>query len=180
MKDTHDLALAGELWLYFVSYWGEWPRDIGSALYQSHLAIHSEELSRGCAFVEGVCLVNNLMMTSSNGNIFLVTGPLCEEFTGHRWIPLTKASDAELSCFLWSAPEQTVWQTIMTPVIWDAQIMARRQQGDKPLSEPMMFSLLTHIYVTQHQWVIKRNYTQGNLYLACNTVAVDLWYILLL
>ena len=28
-------------------------------------------------------------MTSSNGNIFRVTGPLCGEFTGHRWIPLT-------------------------------------------------------------------------------------------
>ena len=26
-------------------------------------------------------------MTSSNGNIFRVTGPLCGEFTGHRWIP---------------------------------------------------------------------------------------------
>ena len=29
------------------------------------------------------------------------------ETTGHRWIPLTKASDAVLWCFLWSAPEQT-------------------------------------------------------------------------
>ena len=37
-------------------------------------------------------------MTSSNGNIFRVTGHLCEEFTGHRWIPRTKASNAELSC----------------------------------------------------------------------------------
>ena len=45
------------------------------------------------------------MLTSSNGNIFRVTGPLCEEFTGHRWISLTKASDAELWCFLWSAAE---------------------------------------------------------------------------
>ena len=27
---------------------------------------------------------------------------LCEEFTSHRWIPLTKASDAELWCFLWT------------------------------------------------------------------------------
>ena len=27
------------------------------------------------------------MMTSSNGNIFHVTGPLRGEFTGHRWIP---------------------------------------------------------------------------------------------
>ena len=40
------------------------------------------------------------MMTSSNGNIFRVTGHLCGEFTGHRWIPGTKASDAELWCFL--------------------------------------------------------------------------------
>ena len=47
----------------------------------------------------------NHMMTSSNGNIFLVTGPLWGEFTGHRWIPLTKASDAELWCFLSSVPE---------------------------------------------------------------------------
>ena len=37
--------------------------------------------------------------------IFRVTGHLCGEFTGHRWIPRTKASDAELWCFLWSAPE---------------------------------------------------------------------------
>ena len=39
------------------------------------------------------------MMTSSNGNIFHVTGHLCGEFTGHRWIPRTKDSDAELWCF---------------------------------------------------------------------------------
>ena len=48
-------------------------------------------------------------MTSSNGNIFRVTGLLCREFTGHRWISLTKASDAEFWCFLLSAPEQTVY-----------------------------------------------------------------------
>ena len=40
--------------------------------------------------------------------IFRITGHLCGEFTGHRWIPRTKASDAELWCFLWSAPEYTV------------------------------------------------------------------------
>ena len=37
------------------------------------------------------------MMTSSNGNIFRVTGPLCGEFTGHRWISRTKATGEELS-----------------------------------------------------------------------------------
>ena len=49
------------------------------------------------------------MMTSSNENIFRVTGPLCGEFAGHRWIPLTKAIDVELWCFLWSAPWINDW-----------------------------------------------------------------------
>ena len=58
-----------------------------------------------CALFPCHCV---FMMTSSNGNIFRVTGPLCGEFIGHRWIPLTKVSDAELWSFLWSAPEWTV------------------------------------------------------------------------
>ena len=45
------------------------------------------------------------MMTSSNGNIFRVTGHLCGEFTGLRWIRRTKASDAEFWCFLWYTPK---------------------------------------------------------------------------
>ena len=60
------------------------------------------------------------MMMSSNGNIFHVIGPLWGKFTGHQWIPLTKANGSELWCFLWSAPEQTVEQTVETLVIWDA------------------------------------------------------------
>ena len=48
------------------------------------------------------------MMTSSNGNIFRVTGHLCGKFTGPRWISRTKASDAELWCFLWFTPEWTI------------------------------------------------------------------------
>ena len=63
------------------------------------------------------------MMTSIDGNMFRVTGLLCGEFTGHRWIPLTKASDAEPKSFLRSAPEQTVEQTMETLVIWDAKAL---------------------------------------------------------
>ena len=48
---------------------------------------------------------SKFMMTSSNGNIFRVTGHLSVEFTGRRWILRTNASDAELWCFLWSASE---------------------------------------------------------------------------
>ena len=60
------------------------------------------------------------MMTSSNGNIVRVTGPLWWESDGHRWIPFTKATDTELWYFLRSAPEQMIEQIIETPVTWDA------------------------------------------------------------
>ena len=49
--------------------------------------------------------LQKFMKTSSNGKFFRVTGYLCGEFTGPRWTPRTKASDAELCCFLWSASE---------------------------------------------------------------------------
>ena len=45
-------------------------------------------------------------------NIFRVIGPLGGELTGHRWFPLTKASDADLWCFRRSVPEQIAEQTI--------------------------------------------------------------------
>ena len=69
------------------------------------------------------CPMRSLMMTSSNWNIFRVTGPLWGGTAGHRWIPFTKPSDAELWCFLWSALEQTPEQTLETPVIWDAVVL---------------------------------------------------------
>ena len=56
-------------------------------------------------------------MTSLNGNIFHVIGHLCGEFTGYRWIPCTKASDADV---FFDLPEWAVEQTIVRLVIWDA------------------------------------------------------------
>ena len=41
--------------------------------------------------------------------------PLCGEFIGHWWIPLTKASDAELWCFLWSISKQSRRRWFETP-----------------------------------------------------------------
>ena len=37
------------------------------------------------------------------------------------------------------------------------QVMAWRRPGDKPLSEPMMVRLPTHICVTRPQWVSRRD-----------------------
>ena len=46
------------------------------------------------------------MMTSSNGSIFRVTVHLCGEFTGPRWIPRTKASDAGFGVFFDMRPNK--------------------------------------------------------------------------
>ena len=42
------------------------------------------------------------MMTSSNGIIFRVSGPLCGEFTGDLWIPLTNARGALMLSLIWA------------------------------------------------------------------------------
>ena len=59
---------------------------------------------RCCATCENLKTDNpsESMMTSSNGNICRFTGLLWRESTGHRWIPLTRASDAKFWCLLWS------------------------------------------------------------------------------
>ena len=86
-------------WIYCVSLgkYGQYIVWIRKALFYSHITARNP-----CAHLWSA---QHFVMTSSNGNIFRVTGHLCGEFTGHRWIPRTKASDAELWCFRWSAPE---------------------------------------------------------------------------
>ena len=59
---------------------------------------------------------------------FFVTGALW----GDRWILLTMASDAELWCFLWSSPGDTVEQTAETPVIWQAIAFVTTSLGCAP------------------------------------------------
>ena len=68
----------------------------------------------------GIWVCNLGTITSSNGNIFRFMVLLLRVLARHRWIPLTKASDAKLWCLLLYAPEQPVEQTIETPVILDA------------------------------------------------------------
>ena len=48
-------------------------------------------------------------MTSSNANIFCVTGPLCGEFTAHWVFPAQKASNAENVSIWWCHHVVTIW-----------------------------------------------------------------------
>ena len=54
------------------------------------------------------------------------------------------------------------------------QIMAWRWSGDKPLSEPMMVSLLTHICVTRPQWVnmLSGSVSPGTLFRAAKMLSI--------
>ena len=49
--------------------------------------------------------------------------------------------------------------------------MAWRRPGDKPLSEPMMVSLLTHICVTRPQWVKRQMYMKQRHVTCAGTAA---------
>ena len=94
--------------------WGPFIWHVPVRFFESHSYL------AGVTAVELRRHILNVKMTSSNGNLFRATGPLCAEFTDHRWIPLTNASYTELWWFLWPVPEQTVeWTTVM-PVMSDA------------------------------------------------------------
>ena len=90
----YTLYYIHRVWLWFVLLW----------LYHQFMWIFMIYLPlfQGCFSGTGAILIPNhqpydcLLNRLSNGNIFRVTGPLCGEFIGHRWIPLTKASDTEL------------------------------------------------------------------------------------
>ena len=58
---------------------------------------------------------NDFMMTSSNGNSFSVTGVLWGESTDHRWIPLTKASDADFGGVFFICAWTNGWATSRDP-----------------------------------------------------------------
>ena len=69
------------------------------------------------------CIVGMATYGESHGDVikwkhFPRYWPFVREFTGHRWIPRTKASDAELWCFTWSPLAPTVDRTMETPSRW--------------------------------------------------------------
>ena len=98
-------------------------------------------------------------------NCFVVSS--LNPLTHKPWRVLTHWGRVKMAAiFKWIFLNETVWISInisLKFVPWGpinnittlVQVMAWRRPGDKPLSEPMMVRLPTHICVTRPQWVIK-------------------------
>ena len=91
--------------------------------------------------------------------ITIVFFPKCSQQILHS-LPMSSFPDI----FKWIFVNKNVWISIRVSLKFVpkcqinniptlVQIMAWRRPGDKPLSEPMMVSLLKHIYITRPQWV---------------------------
>ena len=88
----------------------------------------------------GIYLTLNTLRPRQNGRHFADDTFKCIFLNENVWIPITIWLE-----FVPRGPINNV------PAL--VQIMAWRRSGDKPLSEPMMVSLPTHICVTRPQWV---------------------------
>ena len=123
------------------------------ALNQSR-GFHNHAVIPICHFI----FIHNLNhpMTSSNGNIFRVTGHLCEEFTGPRWIPSQKPVTRSLDVFFdlrpnkrlskqswgwwFGTPSRSLWRHCNNDICW--------QNKTKSLQLPL-FSLFWQNFMTQ-------------------------------
>ena len=114
MSIKNDFAIAMQnIWSWFVctpkqysnqhlfsnTLWAPWPLECISSLWVilGHMHFIFSIIFRSS---EGVGSWNSsFMMTPSNWNIFRVTGPLCGEFTSHRWIPSQRPGTPSFDVF---------------------------------------------------------------------------------
>ena len=103
-------------WRYEMDYWPfvkgihRWPVDSlhnGTIIRSFDLSLMSVwtscSINRWFLVISDVILMQTIllsMMTSSNGNNFRVTGHLCGEFTGPRWIPAQRPVTRSFDVFI--------------------------------------------------------------------------------
>ena len=121
------------------------------------------------------------MMTSSNGNIFRITGHLCGEFTNHRWIPCTSLMwsfdvffDLRLNKWL-STQSWDWWFETSSRSLWRQHNAISSWHHDME-----MFSTLLALCVRgNHQWLVNSPHTIGQqcgpLMLACTSFWTNNW-----
>ena len=88
----------------------------------------------------GTPIIINILRPRQNGHHFADAILMCIFLNENVWIPIEMSLQ-----FVPKGPISNISALV--------QIMDWRRSGDKPLSEPMMVRLPTHICVTRPQWV---------------------------
>ena len=142
-KDTPYLACMDELWSILWAFQGKWSCYEEGLLYHGLLCLGRgwSRLLNMKLFSVPLHLVINTLRLRQNGRhlpdyIF-------------RCIFLNENVSIFIKISLNFVPKGPI-----SNILALVQIMAWCRPGDKPLSEPMMVSLLMHICVTRPQWVI--------------------------
>ena len=125
-----------------LALWAMWVFvvEIGFQLHHYCTAAHNDSRLQ-CRFCWSGCICKlNSLRPRRNGRYNADDSFKCIFLKGNVWI-----MNIMLLKFVPKGPINNI------PAL--VQIMALRRPGNKPLSEPMMVSLLTHICVTRPQWV---------------------------
>ena len=85
-------------------------RSFSEKFESKYTCFNSTKLNWKCRLQSSSQILSCVIITSSNWNIFRVTGPLWWETTGHRRIPLTKVSGMELWCFFFICAWTNGWE----------------------------------------------------------------------
>ena len=94
------------------------------------------------------------MMASSNWNICRVTGYLCGEFTGHRWIPCTKASEGHnaiapiMTSRKWISRVITAWGPFQYPI---RRLITRHTRRNLASKRPYRFGNKQMLFMVKYK-----------------------------
>ena len=115
------------------------------------------------------------MMISSDGSFFRITGPFCGEFTSHRWIPLTRASNADFDVSLMWVCKSCWTNGRMTCDLRLHDVHVTSSCITEPTNSPVVrhCHLLLHIfkYVPSSRDHFMNAYGQWEMLLQCNVVS---------
>ena len=83
------LQISNMFWYYSIGFWRHGNDTLHKGVYFPNIRWRQlATVERPLSWKYGA--TTSQMMTSSNGNIFHITSPLCGKFTSHRWILVTK------------------------------------------------------------------------------------------
>ena len=112
-------------------------RLMNGSMHRNLLPLRSTKMHLN---IGGITQYINTLKPRQNGRHFADDIFKCIFLNENVWVPITFSLK-----FVPKGPINNISALV--------QIIAWRRPGDKPLSEPMMVSLTTHICVTRPQWV---------------------------